>query len=99
MIDTLRNYHPVIGAFAMVGLVIVECRLQAWIAITSTLAIAQALVYDVPWVTMTPFRFVYRSAVRGSRERCGVHPRGPTALVRDGSPRSRVWNPVVGLRW
>ena len=77
LVDTMWSYHPLMIALAVLGFANGSCQLRCWVVITSLIALAQGLIYSVPWVTMTAFPFVYG---------CAAH--GVTAVARWGSRRS-----------
>ena len=77
LVDTMWSYHPLMIALAVLGFANGSWQLRCWVVITSLIALAQGLIYSVPWVTMTAFPFVYG---------CAAH--GVTAVARWGSRRS-----------
>ena len=76
LVDTMWSYHPLMIALAVLGFANGSWQLRCWVVITSLIALAQGLIYSVPWVTMTAFPFVYG---------CAAH--GVTAVARWGSRR------------
>jgi len=74
LVDTMWSYHPLMIALAVLGFANGSWQLRCWVVITSLIALAQGLIYSVPWVTMTAFPFVYG---------CAAH--GVTAVARWGS--------------
>ena len=76
LVDTMWSYHPLMIALAVLGFANGSWQLRCWVVITSFIALAQGLIYSVPWVTMTAFPFVYG---------CAAH--GVTAVARWGSRR------------
>ena len=76
LVDTMWSYHPLMIALAVLGFASGSWQLRCWVVITSLIALAQGLIYSVPWVTMTAFPFVYG---------CAAH--GVTAVARWGSRR------------
>lgn len=67
LIDTMWSYHPLMIGLAVLGFVVGSWTIRCWVLITSLIALAQGLIYSVPWVTMTAFPFVYGSAALGVR--------------------------------
>jgi hypothetical protein len=67
LVDTMWSYHPLMVALAVLGFASGPRNLRYWVVITSTIALAQGLIYSVPWVTMTAFPFVYGCAAYGVR--------------------------------
>ena len=76
LVDTMWSYHPLMIALAVLGFASGSWQLRCWVVVTSLIALAQGLIYSVPWVTMTAFPFVYGCAALGVREVAGWGSRG-----------------------
>lgn len=63
--NLIWSYHPIIFMFMLIGLLSRYHHLNYWVMTSSVIAFAQGMLYDVPWVTMTAFPFVYGCAALG----------------------------------
>jgi hypothetical protein len=84
-------------ALAVLGFANGSWQLRCWVVITSLIALAQGLIYSVPWVTMTAFPFVYGCAALGVRAVAGWGSRGWWTGEAPGSPLVRKAGSAVAV--
>ena len=97
LVDTMWSYHPLVVTLAVLGFTSRSRQLRYWVVITSLIALAQGLIYSVPWVTMTAFPFVYGCAAAGVRSVAGWCGRRWMGSEVPGSPMVRRAESVVAM--